>query len=261
MSKMVTSFCFENGKMFKNLINSVKDIITDLQFSVSQNQIRILNLNSNEDVLIDIVIESSNLEDFELNRDKIIFCLDSGLLYKILNYCENKKPLTIYITEDDFHEGKVNFINIKIDGNVSKLKTIENQLEIECEKMDYDLILQVDTKVFLKNLKMIVDNAEFIVFDFHKKVFLMNNYNDSVEIENVIDNEIMEISDDFSYRSSFLSKNLKRLLKVNSFCDEMQISFIKNSPLFFQVEIFDLGILCFYFKSNDVNDDCVDVCE
>ena len=253
MSKMITSFQFANGKMLKNLINLVKDVVNDIQFLVVKSRIQILNMNQNEDVLLDVVIKPSKIEAFELNREKILFCVDSTLLYKILNYCENKKPVLFFINEDDFYEGIVNFVNIKIDGNVSKLKTIENQMEIECEKLNYDIELQVKTKVFLKNLRMMVNNAETINLDFKKKQFVLKNNNESVNIENVIENEIVLLKNIDVYNEDFLSKNLKILLKLSSFSNELVLCFLKDSPLLIEINIFDFGNLSLYFKSNDLN--------
>ena len=255
MSKLITSFQFANGKLLKNLINMVKDVVNDIQFLVVNSRIQILNMNPSEDVLIDVIIQPSKLESFELNREKIIFCIDSSILYKILNYCENKKPVLFYINEDDFYEGIVNFVNIKIDGNVSKIKTIENQMEIDCEKLDYDIELQVKTKVFLKNIRMMVNNAESIKLDFNKKQLKMQNSNESVDIENVVENEIVLLKNNDCYVEEFLSKNMKILLKLCFFSEYLVLCFLKNSPLLIEINLFDFGNISLYFKSNDIEKD------
>ena len=249
MSNNICLFQFGDGKMVKNLFSMIKDVIDDIMIIVTKNEIKIINMNKEEDILVDITLEVVNLEEFNVEKDKIMFCVDSHVLYKVLNFCENKKPVLFYIKENDFENGMVKFLHVKIDENLSCIKTIENEVEIHCEKLDYDVECKVETKVFLKKLRNVLLNADTLNLCYRNSLLTMINDNEFVKINNKIENDVILCKNNDNYEEKFLSKNIKTLLKVVSFSESLVLCLLEKSPLLVEIDLFDIGSLCLYFKT------------
>ena len=54
----------KNVKLFKSLLNILKDILVDISFIITKNKIRIFSLDSSKEILLNINIDSENFEEY-----------------------------------------------------------------------------------------------------------------------------------------------------------------------------------------------------
>ena len=246
----ICNFQFKDGKSLKSIFSMLKDVIDDVMFCVTQDKIQIMNMNNDEDVLIDLSIDVGKIDVFELKKDKILFSVDCNLLYKILNYCESKKPVQFYIKDEHYSDGIITFVNIKLGDDVSNycLKTVENNVEIVCDKLDYMNECVVDSKLLVKKLRCCLFNADIVKFSYENGDFFIENTNEYVKIRNQIENKPMLCQNHNEYSEHFLSKNLKIITKMSSFSETIDFCFLANSPLLLELNVFDFGFLNVFFK-------------
>ena len=246
----ICKFQFKDGKAVKQLFSMLKDVLDDVMFCITSNKIQVMNMNGDEDILIDLTIEVDKLDVFELKKDKILFSVDCNLLYKILNYCESKKPVEFFIKDDHYMDGVVTFLNIKLSNDISNycLKTVENNVEIVCDKLDYIHECMVDSKLLVKKLRCCLFNADVVEFTYRDNEFFIENTNEYVKIRNKIENKPMLSQNHDEYNEQFLSKNLKIITKMSSFSETIDFCFLPDSPLLLELPVYDFGSLNVYFK-------------
>ena len=89
---------FTRVSKFKNIIESIKDLLTDINIYVTTDGFRISAMDSCHVSIIKCIIDSTMFEEFHCEKDSCIG-LSIQNLYKILKCMDNNDSLTLQSTE------------------------------------------------------------------------------------------------------------------------------------------------------------------
>ena len=100
---------------FRTLMTALKDILLETNITFTKEGIKIINMDKSHTILAHLNLSAPNFECYECKRDKIIIGVNMFHLFKLINTIDNDDTLTIYIEEDDYTDGIVQFLGLKFE--------------------------------------------------------------------------------------------------------------------------------------------------
>ena len=165
----------------RTLMTALKDILleTNIIFSqeltskdgkVSPAGIRIINMDKSHTILAHLFLDAFKFEHFYCKYPKIIIGVNMFHLFKLINTIDNDDTLTMYIEEDDYKDGVVQFLGLKFENGdikqqkIQKLRLIEPETdELEVPDVTFSSILNLPSSDFqkiIRDLSCISDKIE-----------------------------------------------------------------------------------------------------
>ena len=124
---------------FRTLMTALKDILLETNITFTSEGIKIINMDKSHTILAHLFLNSQNFERYDCKRDKIIIGVNMFHLFKLINTIDNDDTLTIYIEEDDYTDGIVQFLGLKFEnGDIKQCKTQKLRL-IEPDQEELEL--------------------------------------------------------------------------------------------------------------------------
>ena len=155
---------------FRTLMVALKDILLETNISFKKDGMRIINMDKSQTILVHLHLHADNFEYYECNKEKIIVGVNMIHLFKLINSIDNEETLSIYIEEQDYNSGIVEFLNLKFENKsikqckIQKLKLIEpEQEELEVPNVLFTSIINMpsgDFQKIIRDLKDISDKLE-----------------------------------------------------------------------------------------------------
>ena len=109
---------------FKFLATAIKDILTDASIMFSKNGLRIINFDKTHTILVNVILHANKFEKYVCDPDKIIICANTLHLFKVISTMSNDDTLSIYIENDDYHDGVVSHLGLQYDnGDIKQCYT------------------------------------------------------------------------------------------------------------------------------------------
>ena len=233
----------------RNMITAIKDILTDATITFTKEGIRIINFDKTHTILVNVVLHANKFEQYICKPDKIVICANTLHLFKVISTMSNDDVLTMYIENNDYHDGVVSHLGLQYDnGDIrhcysQKLRLIEPDTEeLVLPDIEYSTVINLPSS------------------DFQKCIRDLSAISDRIEIKSV-GTELI-----FSAEGSFASSKIYRS-ELDSFMEFTQrpenpgtvvqgifslkslTNFIKCTPLCNTVEIYlenDLPLICSY---------------
>lgn len=232
----------------KNLISSIKDILTDATITFTAEGMKILNFDKTHTIFVNVNLYANRFEEFECKENKIIICANTHHLFKVISTMSNDDVLTIYIDKSDYHDGIVSELGLQYDNG--EIKQSYNQklrlLEPDTEEMvipdvNFSTIINLPTAYFQKTIRD------------------LNGISDRIEIKSVGNDLIFSCQGPFAksriYRTEsdgcleFVQKPDPSVVIQGEFSLKALSNFIKCSPLCTHLEIYlgnDLPLIVKY---------------
>lgn len=236
--------------IFKQVIDALKDILTDVNLEVDENGLKIVAMDNTNIVLIHMKLDADKFEEYFCEKKMYIgICMLK--LHMLIKTIGTNDLLTLYVRKDD-----PSTLGIKITNNEKnvetnyKLSTLDiDILNIEIPPVDFHTIITMPSSYLQK-----------IIRDMH-------NLADYIEIRNISDQLVLSCKGDFCSQETILgieksqnitiSKNaydnheiiqgvfsLKYLTiftKCTNLCSNVEI-YLKNSyPIILRYSIASLG--------------------
>jgi proliferating cell nuclear antigen len=221
----------------RNLIIALKDILTDATITFTSEGLKILNFDKTHTIFVNVNLYANQFEEFICIPDKIIICVNTHHLFKVISTMSNDDILTIYIEKDDYHDGIVSELGLQYDN--SEIKQCYSQklrlLDPDTEEMvipdvNFSTIINLPTAYFQK-----------IIRD-------LNGISDRIEIKSFGNDLIFSCQGSFAksriYRSEadgcleFVQKPDASVVIQGEFSLKALSNFIKCSPLCTHLEIY-----------------------
>ena len=98
---------------FRTLNVALKDILLETNICFQKDGIRIINFDKSQTILVNMHLKAENFEYYECNQDKIIVGVNMLHFFKLINSIDNDETLSIYIEEEDYNQGIVEYLNLK----------------------------------------------------------------------------------------------------------------------------------------------------
>ena len=120
-------------RSFATLMTALKDILLEINITFSQETtdekgnivsagIRIINMDKSHTILAHLFLDAVKFEHI-VNILKIIVGVNMFHLFKLINTIDNDDTLTIYIDEEWYSDGVVEFLGLKFEnGDIQQCK-------------------------------------------------------------------------------------------------------------------------------------------
>ena len=256
-------------QIFKILIDSLKDVVKDVNLSFDKKGISLITTNQINSLLIKMRIKRESLEFYECkikDNEKYKIGINMTCFFKIMKTANNDDTLTLYIENDDKTK-----LNIKLENKVKNIVTFYELklLDLETDNDDLDLdtkinynnILSINSQIFhsyIKNMNNIAENVEFIFENVDKpklslkckgdfvqqySIFKVNNQNDKEQTEASI-KILKSSSNDNIIQGTYLLRDVLLFGKCSIISPEIKIKLNNGLPLCIKYNIVNLGRLC-----------------
>jgi proliferating cell nuclear antigen len=238
---------------FRTLMVAMKDILLETNISFQKDGIRIVNMDKSQTVLVHMHLNADNFEYYDCKKDKIIIGVNMLHLFKLINTIDNEETLSIYIDEDDYNDGIVEYLNLKFENKnikqckIQKLRLIEpEQEELTVPNVKFSSIINMPSN------------------DFQKIIRDLNNISDKLEIKSIKDQLVFKCNGPFAnaeiirsesdgmgfiqknnniIQGVFSLKNLNYFIKCTNLCNQIEIYLANDLPLIVKYNVASLGTI------------------
>ncbi len=235
---------------FKTLIESLKDILADVNIEFNEEGMKIITMDSTQTILVHLKLEASNFEYYYC-KNKIFVGVNMNNLFKIIKTLTINDSLTFFMEEADENTLGISIVN----GDKNRKTTIKFKL------IDLDIVnFKAPSTKFESILTMPSDEFNKICRD-------MSALTDVIEIKSVGNQLILGGVGDFADQETVLGQyengltfklagnkdnviqgyyNLKHLqlfAKCTSLCTSIELYMKNNYPLVIKFAVGSLGNL------------------
>ena len=179
-------------------------------------------------------------------------------LFKLINTIDNDDTLTIYIEEDDYTDGIVQFLGLKFENGdikqqkIQKLRLIEPETdELEVPDVKFSSVLNLPSSDFqkiIRDLSCISDKIEIksvATAEGAELIFKCSGGFAQAEVRRAESDGSMEyiIKQDNSkiIQGEFSLKNLSYFIKCTNLCSSIEIYLENDLPLVVKYNVASLG--------------------
>ena len=238
----------------RNMITAIKDVLTDATITYTDSGLKIINFDKTHTILVNVILHAEKFELYKCNPEKIIICANTMHLFKVISTMSNDDTLSMYIDNDDYHDGIVSHLGLQYDnGDIKqcysqKLRLIEpDSEELVVPDVEYSTVINLPTS------------------DFQKIIRDMNGISDRIEIKSVGNDLIFSCEGNFAssriFRSEsdgymefiqkpdasviiqgeFSLKNLSYFIKCTNLCNQIEMYLENDLPLVVKYNVASLG--------------------
>ena len=243
---------------FRTLMTALKDILLETNITFQSDGIRIINMDKSHTVLAHMHLAAPNFEFYECKKEKIIIGVNMFHLFKLINTIDNDDTLTIYIEEDDYTDGIVQYLGLKFENGdikqqkIQKLRLIEPETdELEVPDVNFSSVLNLPSSDFqkiIRDLSCISDKIEIksvATSEGAELIFKCSGGFAQAEVRRAESDGSMEyiIKQDNSkiIQGEFSLKNLSYFIKCTNLCSSIEIYLENDLPLVVKYNVASLG--------------------
>ena len=249
----------------RTLMTALKDILleTNIVFSqetinkngtVSPAGIRIINMDKSHTILAHLFLDALKFEHFYCKYPKIIIGVNMFHLFKLINSIDNDDTLTIYIEEEDYCDGIVEYLGLKFENGdikqskIQKLKLIEpDEEELDMPSVKFSSVINLpscDFQKMIRDLSNISERLEIKSIG-NELVFSCNGPFASCKIRRCESDGITEFikknEDSTVIQGEFSLKNLGYFIKCTNLCNNIEMYLENDLPLVVKYSVASLG--------------------
>lgn len=227
------------GHIFKNIIESMKDLIQETNMYVTKDGIRFNSMDACHVSLISCVLSRDAFEVCEVTDGEYVLGVSIQSLSKILKFLGNKESLELRYDENDtlgiiFREEGVTRLEFELN-----LMDIDDE-EMDIPKNESDIEFMISSSVFQKNISSLMVIGDTCEINCTPGLISLQTNGDIGELKLPIQHEHNEeISHEFSLR------HLSIFSKASSLSSDVRVSIFMELPLCLSYD-FGNGYLEFY---------------
>ena len=243
---------------FRTLMTALKDILLETNISFTPDGIKIINMDKSHTILAHLSLNAKNFEHYECSQPKIVIGVNMFHLFKLINTIDNDDTLTIYIEEDDYTDGIVQYLGLKFENGdikqqkIQKLRLIEPETdELEVPDVNFSSVLNLPSSDFqkiIRDLSCISDKIEIksvATSEGAELIFKCSGGFAQAEVRRAESDGSMEyiIKQDNSkiIQGEFSLKNLSYFIKCTNLCSSIEIYLENDLPLVVKYHVASLG--------------------
>ena len=239
---------------FRILMTALKDILLDTNIVFTKEGIRIINMDKTHTILVHLTLKADNFEFYECKYDKIIVGVNMFHLFKLITSIDNDDTLTIYIENDDYHDGIVTELGLKFENGdikqskIQKLRLIEpDQDELEIPDVKFSSIINMPSADFQKIVRDLANISEKLEIKSvgDELIFKCSGQYAKAEIRRTETQGSMQfvkkLTCDSIIQGEFSLKNLVYFIKCTNLCNQIEIFLENNRPLIVKYNVASLG--------------------
>lgn len=249
----------------RTLMTALKDILleTNIMFSqetvnsngrVSQAGIRIINMDKSHTILAHLFLDAIKFEHFYCKYPKIVIGVNMFHLFKLINSIDNDDTLTIYIEEEDYCDGIVEYLGLKFENGdikqskIQKLKLIEpDEEELDMPSVKFSSVINLPSSDFQKIIRDLSNISERLEIKSigNELIFSCSGPFASCKIRRCESDGITEFikknEDSTVIQGEFSLKNLGYFIKCTNLCNNIEMFLENDLPLVVKYSVASLG--------------------
>lgn len=240
---------------FRILMTALKDILLETNICFTHEGIKIINMDKTHTILVNLTLPADNFEAYDIKKDKIIIGVNMLHLFKLINTIDNDDTLTIYIEEEDYHDGVIHYLGLKFENGLikqcktQKLRLIEPDLdEMNIPDIKFSSILNMpstDFQKIIRDLGQISEKLEIKSVG-NELIFICNGQFAKAEIRRCEcdgNMQFLEKRNDHIIQGEFSLKNLNYFIKCTNLCSQIELYIDNNLPLIIKYNVASLGTI------------------
>jgi len=238
---------------FRTLMTALKDILLETNITFQPDGIRIINMDKSHTILAHLHLKAENFEVFECKKEKIIIGANMFHLFKLINTIDNDDTLTIYIENNDYNDGVVNYLGLKFEnGDIKQCKTQKLRLiepesdELEVPEVTFSSIINLpstDFQKIIRDLTCISDRIEIKSVS-NELIFKCKGTFAQAEVRRAESDGSTEFIQQDSLKiiqGEFSLKNLGYFIKCTNLCSQIEVYLENDLPLVVKYNVASLG--------------------
>jgi len=212
-------------------------------------------MDKSHTMLAHLHLAADNFEHYECHKEKIVIGVNMFHLFKLINSIDNDDTLTIYIEENDYHDGIVSYLGLKFEnGDIKQCKTQKLRLiepdsdEFEEPNVTFSSVINLPSSVFSKNYSCIyscISDKLEIKSVGNELIFKCAGQFATAEVKREESNGGMEFiqKQDSSkiIQGEFSLKNLGYFIKCTNLCSQIEMYLENDLPLVVKYYVASLG--------------------
>jgi len=243
------------------LIESLKEILTDANFVITETGIKLIAMDSTHSVLVHMKLLSEKFEYFYCSG-KVNVGINLANLYKLIKTMTNNDTLTLFMEKNNENELGIKIHNDEKNSQTTyKLNLLDIQEgEISIPSAEFDTELTFPSNDFQKIIRDMINIAENIEIksignrlilscsgDFASQETILGETNNGIQFSNCK-------SPEYPIQGLYSLKYLNLFTKCTNLCNLIHI-YIKNDyPLIIKYNIASIGDIKLCLAPNTEND-------
>jgi proliferating cell nuclear antigen len=236
--------------VMKILIESLKEILIDVNIEFSKDLIKITKMDISHTILVNLEIDPNKFEYYNCDytqENPLILGVNIINLYKLLKTLNNEDILSLYV---DNNNSGILEINIENASKGSITKYMLNLIEIDEETIKmpsttFDNIIVYNSNNFQKLIKDMSSLSDTIEIKSYNNQLMFSCHGDFVSQETIINETTDDIKftreTDTIFQGCYLTKHLVSFIKCTNLSSNIKIYLKNDYPLIIEYSIGNLG--------------------
>jgi len=221
------------SNIFRCLIESLKECLTDVNFEFSPQGIRVLNVDNARTIVVHLKLEHDKFESYKCPKTEIVG-VNMGYFFKIMKTVSNHDTITLFIEKNDENNLGIRIENAdKNTRTTYKLKTLDLNIEkLKIPDVIFDSRIMMPSADFQKILRDMRNFSERVEIKCAGKQISFKCKGDYADQETVIfqnttSETVIETTDDVIFQGKFNLDSLISFTKCTNLCNSVEL-FMKN---------------------------------
>ena len=229
---------FQKGQLFKNIIDSSKDLVDTTILKINSNGLQMSAMDSSNVSLCQLYLYKDGFQTFTVDEER-----ELGLSLKSLSTvlkCSQKDDILTISTSQD----SIDFILKGSDKNIKinmKLLDIDNE-ELEVPEMEYKTEFTMSSREFYKLCSDLSSLGDTCTIKTEESIL----FTVSGDIGNATINYIPNIKRIYPMNLTFSMRYLQLFSKAYNLSDTVTISMEPEAPMKIEYNMGNIGILRYY---------------
>lgn len=250
MTKIFQAKTLDDGYTIKILAELLQNIVKTACFHIHRDGIDLSMTDSNCTILVDIKLRRERFNMFKLDSQNDIFMgINIAHLHKMLKSMKKKESLSIYI-DDDVPDQLCFVVCPKDNNKMTKssiyIQDVQNVSNVIPTGYEYPVI--VPSNEYQRTLKDMMSISDKISICIRSFSVLIRSYTGVVFSREALFGEIEDESP-ILFEQDFGTDQFRRLLKVSSLNNTLQLSGKDKLPLKISTNVGSLGEISIFIKS------------
>tara|TARA_Y100000780_G_C13691741_1_gene419832 strand:- start:2110 stop:2910 length:801 start_codon:yes stop_codon:yes gene_type:complete len=239
---------------FRTLMTALKDILVETNITFAQDGMRIVSMDKSQTAVIHLHLRSEEFEHYYCKYPKIVIGVHMFHLFKLINSIDNDDTLTIYIEDEHYCDGIVNYLGLRFEnGDIKQCKTQllrliepDNQ-ECEIPEVTYSSIINFPSNDFqkiIRDLSALGERIEIKCVGDELTFKLIGSYAivtvDRSECDGNMD-YIQKQGVSKVVQGEFSLRNLGYVIKCTNLCNSIEIYLENDIPMIIKYNVATLG--------------------
>jgi proliferating cell nuclear antigen len=243
--------------IFRILVEALKEIVTDVNFEISSEGIKVVQIDISQTVLVHLKLKAENFEYFKCDyspENPLTVGVNMFNLFKIIKTISNDDTLTLYIDDEQSGVIAINFNNSVKNSHIEyKLNLIEiNEEKYTIPPITFDSVVNKNSGDFQKIIKDMDGLSDRIEIQTVGKQLMFATNDDIIDVKMVFaeDNDdstknsnkiFFDINTDEIIQGYFSSKHLHSFTKCTNLSNNVKLYLKNDHPMVVEYMVGNLG--------------------